>query len=431
MKKYMAVIAALMIGLNSSSLEMTALAGQIEDGQDAGSELSDLKEEQPEALEDDEKDTTDGERSDLASLLLPEKLGVVLDPWEMDGKGQIYSEEYTIQNVGEAPGTLVLSFACKPMENSGVIVRQEKEGLNEDESKSLYMKIVFGNDEQLILSEEFSEYLIEIEPGEELSVCFQGELNENAAEPWKDGDIEVEGVYSWKTEGEASADEKEDDPLAPNIEKEKAQSVVSGENGSDSSLEAEKEKTQKKEIQKEEASLTDKDFHEDGKSPDNEELQDEKDSLENDIDQEDRREIIELNETQEWKVVLNSWKEGENEESVFGQYLLRNSGESAGRLVLSDIIWKDIKENDEGTNVVDQEEILSSSESDPKFSLVYAYMVVGNEEKVALRQENVGFEVELKPGEEMTVDFLGENRKGMELGGGFGEITAVYSWNEE
>ncbi len=413
MKKYMAVLAALVIGLSSSSLEMTAMAAQMED--DPGSSISDVKEEEPDA---NEKEAADGESemSELTSLQIPQKLGVVLDPWELDGKTQIYSEEYTIQNAGEAPGTLVLSFACKPQENSGVTVRAENEGLHDDESKSLYMKMVFGNGDELILSEEVSEYEIEMVPGEELSVCFQGELNENAADPWKNGDIEVEGVYSWKTEGEASVEEKAD--------------------AADDPLEEGKEKVQKDGVEKQEPvegeetpedkdSLTGEDSQEEDKESGSDNLQDKKDSQEN--GEGEHREIVDLNEPQEWKVVLDSWEESENEEIVFAQYLLRNSGETVGRLVLEDIEWENQEKGNEKADITGQEGIADDDSHKP-YS-VGAEMVLENGEKAALTQESIGYEVEVKPGEDISVDFMGEENQMSEWKEGAVKMTATYSWN--
>lgn len=438
MKKYMAVLAALVIGLSSSSLEMTAIAAQMEDEQDPGSELSGIEEEQREADENGASDS-DSDTSELTSLLIPEKLGVVLDPWELDGNTQIYSEEYSIQNIGETKGTLVLSFACKPQENSGVIIKAENEGLHDDESKSLYMKMVFGNGDELILSEEVSEYKVEMEPGEELSVCFQGELNENTAEPWDNGDIEVEGVYFWSAEGEAPVNKEEekidDTPLDASIEKENIEPTMSEEGLSDSNLleegkeKIQQEETEKQEANEEEEELKDKEVQEDEKSSDGEELQDKKDSLESDIDQEDSREIVDLNEPQEWKVVLNSWEQSENEEVVFERYLLQNSGETVGRLILSTITWKDQKDNNKDSDMIGQEGILCDSNSNQKLPPVYVYMALGNEEKVALYQESASYEVEVMPGEELFVDFVGEKSQMSEWEDSVMEMTITYSWN--
>ena len=88
---------------------------------------------------DEEKNDEEINKESIASedvglnhLQIPQKLGVVIDPWEMDGKEQIYSEEYVIRNDGEMPGVLMLSnLACRPQEQSGVIVTANPAGLHE------------------------------------------------------------------------------------------------------------------------------------------------------------------------------------------------------------------------------------------------------------------------------------------------------------
>lgn len=49
------------------------------------------------------KEKSEPEDTDLKQLQIPQKLEVVIDPWEMDGKSQIYSEQYVIRNDGKEP----------------------------------------------------------------------------------------------------------------------------------------------------------------------------------------------------------------------------------------------------------------------------------------------------------------------------------------
>lgn len=148
--------------------------------------------------------------SGLCSLQIPQKMGVVIDPWEIDGKGQIYSEQYTIQNTGEETGILTLSFQCRKGENSTAIIRTDKMGLHDDENKSIYIEVAFGETERKVLGEEGLEYRAELEPGEALEVSFMGEVNENASEGWGNGDVEIEGIYFWKVTEDADAEAEAD-----------------------------------------------------------------------------------------------------------------------------------------------------------------------------------------------------------------------------
>lgn len=135
--------------------------------------------------------------SERMSLQIPQRLGVVIDPWELAGRGQIYSEQYMIRNMGDAPGTLTLSFRCISGEDREVNIRTDKEGLHEETVKSICMEMVYEDGNRIALSQEGGEYRIELQPKEQFLVWFSGEVNENASEQWRDGDVTVEGRYSW------------------------------------------------------------------------------------------------------------------------------------------------------------------------------------------------------------------------------------------
>ena len=211
MKRSMAILAALAIGFTYSPSGAVALAEEKEEkiveAEDNAAENNESEEditekedsfidhllgnffgtkEEKEALPDDsgeklkEKEVLSREASGLKNLQIPQKFEVVIDPWEMDGKGQIYSEQYIISNTGDTPGILTLSnLVCRPQEQSGVVVRTDKEGLHDSGDKSIYMEMLFGNNERIVFSEESSQYQTELAPGEELPVCFVGEVNEN------------------------------------------------------------------------------------------------------------------------------------------------------------------------------------------------------------------------------------------------------------
>lgn len=222
-KKYVAIVAALILGMIFGSVETVAMAGQ-DDGE-LGNVLSDeegtvsggnagvMKGEDSEEGENSEKVgeqegkvSGSSKNAAIISLWIPQKLEVIIDPWELDGKGQIYSEQYAIQNVGDVAGILTLAFLCRTQENSGVIVRQEKEGLHDDENKAIYIELKFGDGNKIILSQEKSEYQVELKPGEEVSFYFMGEVNENVPEQWRDDNIVIEGSYSWNIAEEMLTD---------------------------------------------------------------------------------------------------------------------------------------------------------------------------------------------------------------------------------
>lgn len=209
MKRHMTVLAALLIiyiGFSSGLLGTAASAGWRE----SVSQTNPLPDTDTAAAR--AVTPSDIKAPGLASLEIPQKMEVIIDPWEIDGRTQIYSEPYTIRNNGKTAGTLLLTFTCTPGENAGAVVREDSENLHNDknEEKSLYIKLISGDGEEIIFSEEGAEYQVRLEPGDEMTLRFEGEVNENAAEPWRDGDVEIDGVYSWETEDEIPEDTSEE-----------------------------------------------------------------------------------------------------------------------------------------------------------------------------------------------------------------------------
>ena len=119
-----------------------------------------------------------------------------------------------IKNVKDTAGVLCLSeLVCNAGEGSGVIIKTDKQELHDADKKFVYVKIVFGNGDTLVLSPEGNRYEIWMEAGEELSFSYSGEINENADESWKEHDIRVSMRYSWTSENEdfEDADKIEDE----------------------------------------------------------------------------------------------------------------------------------------------------------------------------------------------------------------------------
>lgn len=152
---------------------------------------------------------TFGSEESLTSLQIPEKLEIIIDPWEIDERGQIYSEPFIVKNLGKAPGVLTLSFVYRAKGEDGAIISETPEELRASGEKLVYMKVAFQNGEEFVFTREGVQCEVELEPGEELTLWFSGEVNEYAEEPWKSEDIEIEGIYSWKLE-EIRPNETED-----------------------------------------------------------------------------------------------------------------------------------------------------------------------------------------------------------------------------
>ena len=174
----------------------------------------DLELENDEKIEDEKREEAPGfekEKNDRVCLQIPEKLGLTIDPFEINGKGQIYSKNYVIKNVGTETGILTLSnIVCKPGNKGGVNIVTENKGIHETDEKSVYVKIVFENQE-VVLSQEGAEYETRLAPGEELLFHYSGEVSENASRNWEEKDVTVGMLYFWNMEeelGDEIAEEK-------------------------------------------------------------------------------------------------------------------------------------------------------------------------------------------------------------------------------
>ncbi len=328
----------------------------------------------------------------LRQLQIPQKLEVVIDPWEIDGRGQIYSEKYVIRNDGETSGRLILSnLACKVPEQSGVVVTTNPAGLHDDSEKSIYMQMIFGNGDGVCLSQESSGYEAELQPGEELFIHFEGEVNENASESWRNGDVAVNVVYSWELISELDdANEKEEIP-------EDIDSEVSG----DKTDEDKEEQIDASEQIKEGLA-------------ENEEFVQSEEEEEKPIESE-IPEVIELGDFNPIEFLVNEWEKDGEGRLCSRQYLLRNERESPGVFTLSDFLDISANQNENAAQTETEELQEGSGGIESDFESVCVELVSGNGEKIAFSQkverensEESGYKVVLRPGEEWKIRFIAE-----------------------
>ena len=86
-------------------------------------------------------------------------------------------------------------------EKSGITIIENQEELYNSTGEAVCIEMVTrdGEDEKKkTISQEGSEYQVEIEPGEEISIRFVGEMKEGLAEFWKEGNVEVKAVCLWR-----------------------------------------------------------------------------------------------------------------------------------------------------------------------------------------------------------------------------------------
>ncbi len=445
---------------------------------------------------------SDGSSKDLSnnadvlekeSLQMPQKLEVVIDPWEMDGKGQIYSEKYQIRNTGEDTGRLTLSgLTCKPREESGAIVRTDRNGIHEDKRKSIYMEMVFSTGERIVLSEEGAGYEAELRPGEEVSLEFSGEVNEYASGSWDNEDIMVGVVYSWDMEedtadisGDAAESEEEtgkDDKsgdVSGDVSEDKSGDVsedkagdVSGDSSKDHSGDVSGDALKDRSGDVSGDALKDRsgdvlgDRSEDQSADVSGEMETSRDqtiggfsegSLETgkgelsgnhqaeDVERwKEELRTVELDRSEEAELEVDSSTATVDGEAASVWYALRNTGKTTGMLTLSEPVWigagqdeftvRMIPGSEENLQESEKPEFFAYIEQREKCVLIDLLPEEGeHREQQAASEENrkiAEYQVELKPGEEMMV-CVSVRLDGMtleELENGKTAVKARYSW---
>lgn len=119
----------------------------------------------------------------IIRLQVPDNLNFVIDPWNISGKGQIYSEWFTIVNCGDTACTIQLQdISCTDLK--GIIIVEDAGQLHMRDEAGIYLELVFENGETRALTEEGQEYAVVLNPNEELTFWLTGAVNERNPESW-------------------------------------------------------------------------------------------------------------------------------------------------------------------------------------------------------------------------------------------------------
>lgn len=450
--------------------DSSELVTDLEEEPDSSELAADLEEE-PDGSGKELPDSSNKDLSDNAevlekeSLQMPQKLEVVIDPWEMDGKGQIYSEKYQIRNTGEDTGRLTLSgLTCKPQEKSGAVVRTDRDGLHEDKRKSIYMEMVFSTGERIVLSEEGAGYEVELRPGEEVSLEFSGEVNEYASGSWDNEDIIVGVVYSWdmeedtadvsgdaaEIEEETGKDDKSGD-ASGNVSEDKAGDVSgdaskdrSGDVSGDALKDCSGDRSEDQSADGLGEMETSGDQTNGGFLEGSSEIGKEglpKHSAEDIERWKEELRIVELDRSEEAGLEVDSWTATVDGESASVWYALRNTGKTTGMLTVSEPVWMGGGQDEFTVRMVpgsegnleepEKPEFFDYIEQREKCVLIDLHPEDGEQQTAGEENREIAeYQVELKPGEEMMV-CVSVRLDGMtleELEDGKTAVKARYSW---
>lgn len=135
------------------------------------------------------------DRAQIMCLQVPDNLDFCVDPCNLSGRGQVYSERFAIENSGSVGCALHLrNIACQ---SAGVCVVGGREEVYARDRANIYLELAFENGDLYVLSAEGQEYTVLLEPGEELAFCLRGAVNEQASEGWEGKEMSVSMKYSW------------------------------------------------------------------------------------------------------------------------------------------------------------------------------------------------------------------------------------------
>ena len=200
---------------DSAESAVESLVEDVDEG-DAESLYEDVGESGAESLDED-VDDSDAESliidsnenlvdypSQVFNIIVPSSMSFVIDPFELAGRGQIYSEGFPIINCGETDVLLMIANIKAIFANDTDFEPLAEPYRNESlhAEKSVYLVLDFGRDDTppIVLTDsdaDSSVYTI-LYAGQTDSACtlsVNGSVNPSPAEDWQAGDIKIQLTY--------------------------------------------------------------------------------------------------------------------------------------------------------------------------------------------------------------------------------------------
>lgn len=144
------------------------------------------------------RSSLDSDLTPIFSLQVPERLDFTIDPWNLAGHGQIYSERFTIRNTGNAACVISLQdITC--MASGGTVIVDSTQEIYAQDAAAVYLEINFESGEGLALSGKQNEYFATLLPGGEVAFWFTGAANEKTSDSWAGKGLSVSLKYTVST----------------------------------------------------------------------------------------------------------------------------------------------------------------------------------------------------------------------------------------
>ncbi len=133
---------------------------------------------------------------------LPQNLNFYLDPENEKGRGQIYSNQYKVQNAGKEAVTFSIEMSLSVLDAEASVAFCPEEWSDEPEDRSIYMYVLFEGEQTeakhiLTDPESSCKESIVLEPageaGDTFYISFGGKLSQSPE--WKSGELAVNSLY--------------------------------------------------------------------------------------------------------------------------------------------------------------------------------------------------------------------------------------------
>ena len=164
------------------------------------------------------------EPTQIFNVIVPSSLDFIIDPFELAGKGQVYSEEFPIINCGETDVLLVFAdiavIFANDTEFESLAEPFDKQGFHDE--KSAYLVLDFGCDDmtpfvfahgETDLPIQIALYAEQDAPACALSIS--GSVNPYPANEWRDGDIRIQLTYQLEALQDESASSLSEEAESP------------------------------------------------------------------------------------------------------------------------------------------------------------------------------------------------------------------------
>lgn len=141
-----------------------------------------------------EINSEEGVTAPVFSVIVPDTLDFVMDPYELAGQGSIWSQEYAFINKGNIPVKISLSkLHCTAAED---VIIAENENLITAGRKTAALWLYLKGGSIIRVAENNSTCEFALAPGEALTFWVKGKMN--VSDQWKDGDLGLSFTYRLK-----------------------------------------------------------------------------------------------------------------------------------------------------------------------------------------------------------------------------------------